>query len=358
MTFAPDGTGTWTGRAPEWDAGRVPSTPVYRERPTTRLPATLWSAQGPSGPATGLDRAGAGRPRRRPPAGGPAHDGQAAQVHRILPDGCIDIIWSSDGRLIVAGPDTVAKLACWAPGVRHLGLRFAPGRGPARLGVPAAELRDRRPELADLWGAGPARRLAERLADAGDPALVLEASVAARPHHPGLGDPLVPAIIAGIRAGSPVADVARGAALSERQLLRRCRQTFGYGPKTLARILRLQEALRSARTGRRLAAVAADAGYADQAHLAREVRALTGVALTSLLGTTRPSSPAPAGLADPPGLPEPTRLPEPPGLPGLPGPPGILDGPGPAGHLGQGVGTAGSGANRSTWLPSGSRTVA
>ncbi|WP_242422302.1 MULTISPECIES: helix-turn-helix transcriptional regulator [Frankia] len=295
---------------------------MYRERPTTRLPAMLWSAQGPSGPPYDLAQADASPPRPRLPAGDPTPAGRAAQVHRILPDGCIDIIWSSDGRLIVAGPDTVATLASWAPGVRHLGLRFDPGRGPARLGVPAAELRNRRPDLADLWGAGPARRLAERLADAGDPALVLETCVAARPCHPGLGDPLVPAILAGIRAGSAVADVARTAALSERQLLRRCRQMFGYGPKTLARILRLQEALRSARTGRRLAVVAADAGYADQAHLAREVRALTGVALTSLLGPARPSSPAPAGLAEPPGLP---------GLPGLP------DKDGPAGPLGQGA---------------------
>ncbi|CAJ64337.1 putative AraC family transcriptional regulator [Frankia alni ACN14a] len=249
-----------------------------------------------------------------------------AQVHRILPDGCIDIIWSSDGRLIVAGPDTVATLASWAPGVRHLGLRFDPGCGPARLGVPAAELRDRRSELADLWGAGPARRLAERLADAGDPAWVLETCVAARPRHPALGDPLMPTIVAGIRAGLPVAEVARAAALSERQLLRRCRQMFGYGPKTLARILRLQDALRSARAGRRLAVVAADAGYADQAHLAREVRALAGVTLTSLL--------------DPPPRPRRTA------------------GDKPAGSCGQAVATAGSGANRSTWLPSGSRTVA
>ncbi|MCM3924019.1 helix-turn-helix transcriptional regulator [Frankia sp. AiPs1] len=320
---------------------------MYRERPTTRLPATLWSARGPSGPAGDLDRADAS-PLRRLSTGDPAPDKRAAQVHRILPDGCIDIIWSSDGRLIVAGPDTVATLASWAPGVRHVGLRFDPGRGPARLGVPAAELRDRRPELADLWGGGPARRLAERLAEADDPALVLETCVAARPRHPELGDPLVAAIVAGIRAGSPVADVARAAALSQRQLLRRCRQLFGYGPKTLARILRLQEALRSARTGQRLAVVAADAGYADQAHLAREVRALTGVALTSLLAPARPSGPAPAGPAEPPGAP---RLPGP-ELPGLPGEDR------PAGIPGQGVATAGSGANRSTWLPSGSRTVA
>ncbi|WP_261575872.1 helix-turn-helix domain-containing protein [Frankia gtarii] len=313
MTFAPGATWPRTVDA------------VYWERPASQLPATLWLAADPSGPATDLDPACVGPPQRHPPTGEPSPFGRTAQIHRILPDGCIDIIWSSDGRLIVSGPDTVAKLAWWAPGVRHIGLRFDPGRGPASLGVPAAELRDRRTELADLWGAGPARRLAERLADAGDPALVLESSVAASPRHPRLGDPLVPAIVAGTRDGSPVADMARAAALSERQLLRRCQQMFGYGPKTLTRILRLQEAVRSARTGRRLAAVAADAGYADQAHLARDVRALTGVALTSLLGPG-PAEPAEPAEAD--------------------------------GRPGQGVGAAGSGANRSTWLPSGSRTVA
>lgn len=301
-------------RAPSWP-GTVQA--VYREQPTARLPATLWSAASPSGPAPVPDRTGAGQLRRQSPTDDTAHPGSAPQVHRVLPDGCIDIIFSSDGRLIVAGPDTVAKLACWAPGVRHVGLRFDPGHGPARLGVAAAELRDRRPELADLWGAGPARRLAERLAEAGDPAQVLEASLADRPRHPGLGDPLVPAIVAGIRNGVAVTDVARLTALSERQLLRRCRQVFGYGPKTLARILRMQEALRAARTGRRLAAVAADAGYADQAHLAREVRGLTGVALTSLLRQARPTEP-------------PTQLDQ------------------PSRDLDQGVGAMGSGANRST----------
>ncbi|WP_235948219.1 DUF6597 domain-containing transcriptional factor [Candidatus Frankia alpina] len=138
---------------------------MYWERPASRLPATLWSAAGPSGPATDLDPAGAGPPRRHPPAGEPSPFGQATQIHRILPDGCIDIIWSSDGRLIVAGPDTVAKLARWAPGVRHIGLRFDPGRGPARLGVPAAELRDRRNGARRPVGRGagaPAHRTARR----------------------------------------------------------------------------------------------------------------------------------------------------------------------------------------------------
>jgi AraC-like DNA-binding protein len=57
---------------------------------------------------------------------------------------------------------------------------------------------------------------------------------------------------------------------------------FGYGPKVLARILRLQRALRSPHRTTDLARVAADAGYADQSHLSREVRALTGQSPTEL----------------------------------------------------------------------------
>ncbi|MBO1418112.1 helix-turn-helix domain-containing protein, partial [Streptomyces sp. FH025] len=55
------------------------------------------------------------------------------------------------------------------------------------------------------------------------------------------------------------------------------------GPKTLARILRLQRALGLARAGVPLADTAARTGYADQSHLAREVRELAGVPVTVLL---------------------------------------------------------------------------
>ncbi|WP_143615380.1 helix-turn-helix domain-containing protein, partial [Streptomyces sparsogenes] len=66
-------------------------------------------------------------------------------------------------------------------------------------------------------------------------------------------------------------------------LHRRSLAAFGYGPKTLARVLRLNRALDAARAGTAFAEVAALAGYADQAHLAREVKALTGVPLGRLL---------------------------------------------------------------------------
>jgi AraC-like DNA-binding protein len=95
--------------------------------------------------------------------------------------------------------------------------------------------------------------------------------------------PALAEALAGRTGPGTVRGMADELGLSERQLHRRCLATFGYGPKTVQRVLRFQAALQDARAGRRLADVAADAGYADQAHMSREVRELAGVPLTELL---------------------------------------------------------------------------
>ncbi|MTE20026.1 helix-turn-helix domain-containing protein [Streptomyces sp. TRM43335] len=211
---------------------------------------------------------------------------------RVLPDGCMDVIWT-DGGLLVAGPDTRAHLVeDRAPGpvgsgrrsrgAEHVGLRFAPGTGPRVLGLPACELRDARVPLAALWPERRVRELTERVAQASDKAAVLEEMAVGRLRE-APDDPLVRAVAIGLRDGGSVAGVARGVGLSERQLHRRSLAAFGYGPKTLARVLRLVRALSLARGGAPPASVAVAAGYADQAHLSREVRALAGIQLSVLL---------------------------------------------------------------------------
>lgn len=204
--------------------------------------------------------------------------GAAGSVARVLPDGCMDLI-AVDGGFLVAGPDTRAQVVTSAPGMRYAAVRFGPGLGPAVLGVPADELRDARVPLDALWPARRVRALAHRVAGAADPARAIEASVAAlvRP------EPLIATVAARIAAGAPVAAVAAAVHLSERQLHRRCLAAFGYGAKTLHRILRLNAALDAARAGRDLTTVATATGYADQAHLTRETRALTGVPPSVLL---------------------------------------------------------------------------
>ncbi|QLQ35520.1 helix-turn-helix transcriptional regulator [Micromonospora robiginosa] len=210
---------------------------------------------------------------------------------RVLPDGCLDLLWSSRAGLLVAGPDRTAQVGRSVPGERWIGLRLPPGVGPAVFGVPAEEVRDRRVPLVDLWGR-PAAELAERVEAAADPTVagwsaaggaILEEVARARLRAAGGPDPLGARVAARLAAGATVAATAAEVGLGARALHRRSRLLFGYGPKTLARILRMRRALDLARGGAPLAEVAALTGYADQAHLTRDVRELAGVPPTRLL---------------------------------------------------------------------------
>jgi AraC-like DNA-binding protein len=214
--------------------------------------------------------------------------GGAGAEHRIVPDGCMDLIWLS-GELMVAGPDTRAQLAVSPPHAAYAALRFPPGLAPSVLGLPADDLRDQRVDLTRIWPAADTRRLADAcwssFGSRGLDAVVaeLESLAAERLSAGGGADPWVARLVGWLRAGSTVRAAAGRAGLSERQLHRRCLPLFGYGPKTLGRVLRFDRALALARAGKSFAEVAVDAGYADQAHLSREVRGMAGVPLRALV---------------------------------------------------------------------------
>ncbi|MFC9745528.1 helix-turn-helix domain-containing protein [Streptomyces niveus] len=219
-------------------------------------------------------------------------------VYPVLPDGCMDLLWIG-GRLSVAGPDTHAFTPSRSgPGggfTDAVGVRFAPGIAPALLGVPAHELRDRRVDLTDLWPGPAGRDIAERVAAATDPAAALEAAALRRFALAGPPDPLLRAVVAGLDAGRPVAAVAESVGLGTRRLHRRSLDAFGYGPKTLARVLRLQRALALVRASVPYAETAVVAGYADQAHLARETRELAGLTLGAYAALANSETPQPSG---------------------------------------------------------------
>ena len=82
-----------------------------------------------------------------------------------------------------------------------------------------------------------------------------------------------------------VAQLAEHAGRSERSLQRLVRRRLGLSPKWLIQRRRLQEAslrLRRLGPGESLADVAAELGYADQAHFARDLRTVTGSSPTEL----------------------------------------------------------------------------
>jgi AraC-like DNA-binding protein len=207
----------------------------------------------------------------------------------VLPDGCSDLIWEQGVGGYVAGPDTGPAPSTSKAGTVLVGARFRPSAGGGLLGLPLSEVRDQRVALADLLPAA-AKRLPGTLDPARAAARLLE-SVGLLAAEGGL-DPAVTRAVALL--GDPYArteDVADGVGLSARQLRRRCHAAVGYGPKTLQRVLRFQRFLRmlDAPAGPPdLAIAAARAGYADQAHLSRECRELSGLTPVSLAAVRRP----------------------------------------------------------------------
>jgi AraC-like DNA-binding protein len=224
----------------------------------------------------------------RAPDAAPASGGGEGRAHLVLPDGCVDLVWHA-GRLVVAGPDTGPVVAV-PSSATTVGVRLRPGAAGV-LGESAAALRDERVTADALWGRSGAE-LADRVADAADgrarmallTALLTRRSAATPP--PDVAVTAAVAVLSAPRA--TVGDAARAAGLSDRQLRRRFLDHVGYGPKTLDRVLRLQRFLSLAiATTDDLASLAAAAGYADQAHLGREARALAGTTPRDLVAARR-----------------------------------------------------------------------
>ena len=193
----------------------------------------------------------------------------------VLPDGVADVVLAA-GRLTVVGPATGVIAPGLAPGEPVLGVRFRVGAAGAALGVPADELRDRAIPASELWGRDWQDHTLANVEAHADPLAALLAAVSGRVR----GATFDRAVRAGALAtarGARVSALAGDLGLSERQLRRRFAAAVGYGPKTLARVLRLQRFLTLAARGERdLARLALDAGYADQPHLGNDCRRLTG----------------------------------------------------------------------------------
>lgn len=207
------------------------------------------------------------------------------QPARTLPDGCMDLI-RMEGRIVVAGPDSSPYLTA-ATQEPLDGIRFRPGVLPRLLGVPAAELCNRRNELRDL-----------RPDATGD--TVLEAAtglLAGAPSRETAPWPLAQLheVTARLAGGAAVDAVAREWGWSARTLQRQCAAVYGYGPATLRRILRFRAALGMMRAGTAVADAAARAGYADQPHLYRDVREFAGVPLGQLRSGANRSTEVPSG---------------------------------------------------------------
>lgn len=214
---------------------------------------------------------------------------------RVIPDGCIDVVWVDDLPPHVAGPMTAPAVFLIGAGTEIVAVRFRPGVAHHLLGESARGLLDQDVPLRDLWPAARAARWAEVAGHptSAKPRAIAE-TIAAHLGAASETDDFVARVARWMarHPNAPVDELAHHAGLGERQLRRRFDEAIGYGPKRLQRILRLQRLLwlagQERGAGRQLVALAYAAGYADQPHMTREVLALTGVSPAAYLqGTPR-----------------------------------------------------------------------
>ncbi len=187
--------------------------------------------------------------------------GAARGVTLVSADGCFDLIvrTSSQGRVSasVYTPVPRAHRVTVEAGESYVGVRLRPGFGAALVGRPA------------LVRASEA--LTVERSDELEALVVNAVEEHARPPN------IVADFVEEARASAgAIRLTGTSSASRERELQRACRMWLGLSPKAFLRIERAWAARGAIREGTALAAIAADLGYADQAHLTRELRELLG----------------------------------------------------------------------------------
>lgn len=213
---------------------------------------------------------------------------------------CLLVI--SDSYAIVVGPSSGLSTTELSGSGWAVGAMFQPAVGHALTGGPVTDVADAATPLADaagLDGVALERRVREAVGDGLDDAARRQAAVTVVEEaltellpvdEEGL---LVNGIVEYVE-GDPevrrVGQVCDKFAITERSLQRLTARRIGLSPKWLIQRRRLHEAAERLASEDRhdLARLAADLGYADQAHFGRDWRAVTGVTPGEFVAEPRP----------------------------------------------------------------------
>jgi AraC-like DNA-binding protein len=259
----------------------------------------LWLRQPPPPLATYLRQLWAGDG-----ASGPAR-------HRSVPDGEVCIEFNLGVAQRVTGPGGPGEgelfAASLVTGIQEAPLTFQSLHRHPRVvaaslrpqgafalfgGLPLAEIALRAIDLESILGAfagvEPLRQRLLETPDLGAGLELLEQWLVARLLAGPSPHPLTDSVLARLDGGGSadrVEPLARSLGVSARYLNRLFRQEVGIPVKAFARVLRFQRALDSLLAPGRpdLAALAADCGYYDQAHMNREFREFSGLTPTECL---------------------------------------------------------------------------
>jgi AraC-like DNA-binding protein len=196
-------------------------------------------------------------------------DASAVIRHSATPDGCVEIIRRLRGRSVwgtaqpesfVAGLATAPARLEFSGDSRFVALRLWPWAWNALAAVPS-------PRLIDRW-----QDLATALPGFAMPASIEEAFAALAP---AALDAPTAALGAAVLKSRTVEALSAASGRPRRWLQRWFEREIGVPPRRYLRLLRFQDTLTGLqRSGETLALQAAEHGFADQAHMAREFRAI------------------------------------------------------------------------------------
>ena len=195
--------------------------------------------------------------------------------------------WPSRPPAIVSGPSgtyTRAEGPC-APGIV---VHIAPLGAYKLLGPAVSEVGGTIVGLEDIVGAD-ARRLSEQVQSARtweERGRLLDAFLLDRATDGPQPSPEVTHalhLLARSRGRNPISEIARQVGWSHKHLITRFKQQIGVAPQLAARLVRLSTVWRHLDDEQSWARVAAECGYADQAHLTREFRRFTGTTPGALI---------------------------------------------------------------------------
>lgn len=200
-------------------------------------------------------------------------------LHRIPLDGCVSLAYarSANGssRMVYVGPRTEPLVVPIFPGDIFWGVRLMPGCSRCVLGVSGAEWSGKS-GLLEVGLSDDLRRRLDLLHSLEDAAGVL--SGALLPSLPPVDVLKAVRIIVESRGSLKIGDLALRLGFSERQVLRMFREEVGLTPKQFARICRVRAAALDALKGHsNWGTIAAERGFADQAHLTHEFQELFGI---------------------------------------------------------------------------------
>lgn len=225
---------------------------------------------------------------------------EATERQRILPDGCMEMIftlgddirrmqqateWITQPRAMVVGQITEPFVIEPTGYVLAFGTRFYPYGFAHFLTVPARDLNDKETPLDLLFGAQTASELEQKIIAAADTQariVIIQDFLLSRLSEQSTIDKIVKSTIDTLLStggGTAIHTILGDDLPKRRQLERNFLRQVGVTPKQLGKVIRLQTALKImlSEQPESLTKIAYESEYYDQAHFIRDFKEFTGI---------------------------------------------------------------------------------